>query len=341
MIVFAIRAVLLSKILGPLLFSIWCDEGQSMLRSFPKPESGTSGVWIDLLSPNSDERAIAERRCGLKLPAREALSEIQASSRLRAEGNVLYMSAPLISGTGTSEWRSAPTGFILTPDTLITVRYDDLAPFDAVSENLAPEKAVSPASVLATLIEEIVGRAADHLEQASEVVSKASQLLFFEEDERPGLNRETRKIRLMMRDIGQASDQASRVRYAFLSLGRMVSFILDRCTPKLDQPMHERFDAIRHDINSLDEFETSLEGRIQLLQDAAAAFLSIEQNDVVKVLTVASVVGVPPVLVVGIYGMNFRKMPELGWELGYPYALILCLVSGLLPYLWFKWRDWI
>ncbi|MBF7015567.1 CorA family divalent cation transporter (plasmid) [Novosphingobium resinovorum] len=312
-----------------------------MLRSFPEAESGASGVWIDLLSPDPDERSIAEQRCGLKLPAREALSEIQASSRLRADGDVLYMSAALISGTGAGEWSNAPTGFILTPDTLITVRYDYLEPFDAVGEKLRHDVDVSAASVLATLLEDIVGRAADHLEQASAVVSKASQLLFIEEEERPGLKRETRKIRLIMRDVGRASDQASRVRYAFLSLGRMVSFILDRCTPDLDQLMQERFDSIRHDINSLDEFETSLEGRIQLLQDAAAAFLSIEQNDVVKVLTVASVVGVPPVLVVGVYGMNFRNMPELSWELGYPYALILCLVSGLLPYLWFKWRGWI
>lgn len=312
-----------------------------MLRSFPETDGGASGVWIDLLSPDPDERAIAEKRCGLKLPAREALSEIQASSRLRAEGDVLYMSAPLISGADTDEWGNAPTGFILTPDTLITVRYDDLEPFDAVGEKLRHDEDVSAASVLATLLEDIVGRAADHLEQASVVVTKASQLLFFEEEERPGLKRETRKIRLIMRDVGRASDRASRVRYTFLSFGRMISFILDRCNPKLGQPMHERFDALRHDINSLDEFEASLEGRIQLLQDAAAAFLSIEQNDVVKVLTVASVVGVPPVLVVGIYGMNFRNMPELSWALGYPYAVILCFLSGLLPYLWFKWRDWI
>lgn len=312
-----------------------------MLRWFPETEDSAHGVWIDLLSPSSDERATIQKRYGLKLPSREALGEIQASSRLRVEGDILYMTAPLLSGVGTSEWENAPTGFILTPDALITVRYDGLVPFDAVGERLKDDRDLSPTSVLATLLEDIVGRAADHLEQASSMVSKASQLLFFEEEERPGLNRETRKIRSIMRDVGRASDHASRVRYAFLSLGRMVSFILDRCTPKLAQRMSERFDAIRHDINSLDEFETSLEGRIQLLQDAAAAFLSIEQNDVVKVLTVASVVGVPPVLVVGIYGMNFKNMPELNWELGYPYALVLCLLSGLLPYLWFKWRDWI
>ena len=78
-----------------------------------------------------------------------------------------------------------------------------------------------------------------------------------------------------------------------------------------------------------------------MLQDAATGFINIEQNDVVKLLTVASVVGIPPVLVVGIYGMNFKLLPELHWAWGYPYALVLCVLSAAVPYLWFKWRDWI
>jgi len=67
----------------------------------------------------------------------------------------------------------------------------------------------------------------------------------------------------------------------------------------------------------------------------------IEQNEIFKALTVASVVGVPPVLIAGIYGMNFRHMPELGWTLGYPFAIVLIVASGLIPLAWFKWRGWI
>ena len=166
-------------------------------------------------------------------------------------------------------------------------------------------------------------------------------MIFFEEDIRSGVSRETRKLRTMMRKIGQASDRASRVRYTFLSVGRMVSFVLDRCTPRLDQAMNDRFEAIGTTSSPLMSLKTSLEGRVQLLQDAASAFISIEQNDVVKVLTVASVVGVPPVLVVGVYGMNFKNMPELSWHWGYPYAIALCIVSAVIPYVWFKWRNWI
>jgi magnesium transporter len=81
--------------------------------------------------------------------------------------------------------------------------------------------------------------------------------------------------------------------------------------------------------------------RVQLLQDAASGIINIDQNEVMKVLTIASVVGIPPVLVVGVYGMNFKNMPELDWTWGYPYALALVVITSLLPLIWFKWKDWI
>ena len=80
--------------------------------------------------------------------------------------------------------------------------------------------------------------------------------------------------------------------------------------------------------------------KAQFLLDATLGFINIEQNDIVKTLTIASVVGIPPVLVAGIYGMNFRVMPELTWAFGYPLAVELIVVSALVPLLWFKRRGW-
>ena len=116
--------------------------------------------------------------------------------------------------------------------------------------------------------------------------------------------------------------------------------MLDRCEPKIADGLRDRLGSVKHDIESLDEFESSLTGRVQLLLDAATGFISIEQNDVVKVLTVVSVAGVPPVLIAGVYGMNFHNMPELAWPWGYPFAMALMVVSTILPVLWFKYRDW-
>ena len=316
-----------------------------MLRSFPSDldTKGTSEatLWIDLIDPTHEELAFVRDRYGVEVPGRPALEKIEASSRLNANGGVLTMSAPLISGTATDRWEVAPVGFVLSPDILVTVRYAELESFDAASEGLASAKNPVPSGIFTRLLEAVVDRAADHLEGASQAINDTSQKVFFEKPKHRRLSHDTVKLSDLMRKLGQVSDRVSRVRSAFLSIGRMAEFALERCSPKLDGNVRERLEAVCRDIASLEEFEASLSGRVQFLQDSVVGFISIEQNDVVKVLTVVSVVGVPPVLVVGIYGMNFKFMPELSWRLGYPYALALVVLSIVLPLLWFKWRDWI
>lgn len=308
-----------------------------MLTAIPD----TAPIWIDLLNPDEADIARIAKDYGIKVPDRAALREIESSSRLRADGDTLYMSAPMLAHTDTELWEIAPTGFILAPQVFVTVRYAPLGVFEGVMKEAAEAEDLTPALALVLLLEAAVDRAADHLEHAAELVGEVARTVFFEDMGDAGLAKETRVLRRTIRAIGRANDRASRVRYMFLSMGRMASFVTDRCTPKLDEAINDRLTAINHDIASLDEFEVSLSGRIQLIQDAATGLISIEQNDVVKLLTVASVVGIPPVLIVGIYGMNFKNMPELNWAWGYPYALGLCVLSAVVPYLWFKWRDWI
>jgi magnesium transporter len=120
----------------------------------------------------------------------------------------------------------------------------------------------------------------------------------------------------------------------------MAKFTLDRSREWIGPERATRLQTISSDITSLVQFVEGLVSRVQLLQDAATGIISIDQNDVVKVLTIASVVGIPPILVVGIYGMNFKHMPELDWPWGYPFALVLVVLSIVLPLVWFKLKDW-
>ena len=91
----------------------------------------------------------------------------------------------------------------------------------------------------------------------------------------------------------------------------------------------------------MNDYEGHLSNKVQFLLDAILGFISTEQNDLFKVLTVVSVIGIPPTLVAGIYGMNFKVMPELNWEWGYPFGLAVIVLSAILPYALFKWRGWI
>ena len=94
------------------------------------------------------------------------------------------------------------------------------------------------------------------------------------------------------------------------------------------------------DVASLSDYETRLSDKIQLLLDASLGFINIQQNDLFKILTIVSVVGVAPTILVGVWGMNFKSMPELSWAWGYPLALLAIIASGALPLFWFKSAGW-
>jgi magnesium transporter len=133
----------------------------------------------------------------------------------------------------------------------------------------------------------------------------------------------------------------ARINYALVCLDRMAKFTTERGREWVAQNQVTRLQSVSADIASLLQYTEGVVNRIQLLQDAATGIINVAQNEVMKILTIASVAGIPPVLVAGIYGMNFKNMPELNWVWGYPFALALIVVTTLIPLIWFKWKDWI
>jgi magnesium transporter len=126
-----------------------------------------------------------------------------------------------------------------------------------------------------------------------------------------------------------------------LSVGRIVPFVLEVRQGETPEPIAARLKAVRQDIASLNDYEAHLANKVQFLLDAVLGFITISQNDIFKVLTVASIVGIPPTLMAGVYGMNFKVMPELNWSLGYPFGLAVIVISALIPLAWFKWKGWL
>jgi len=312
-----------------------------MLTLHPASAALADALWIDLLDPTEAELTDVEAATGLRPPSRHEVAEIEATSRLRVAGETLIMSAPLISGAQTPAWETAPTGFALSPNRLVTIRFRPLPAIDSVAGGLAEAPVESGAEVFVRLLEEIVDRAADRLEATADALNVASHAIFHEDEKNePNLTRRTQKLRDVMTATGRASEHMSLARYALVCIGRMAQFTADRGHDFVAPELGARLMGVKADIASLEQFEENLLSRVQLLQDAANAFISIEQNDVVKVLTIASVVGIPPVLVVGVYGMNFKIIPELSWTYGYPYCLALIVVTTLIPLIWFKVKGW-
>ena len=312
-----------------------------MLNAYPKTHTASleGAVWVDLLNPTEQERAAFEKTFGLRVPTQDALGEIETTSRLRIENETLYLTAPLILVAENKPWMSAPTGFVLAKNVLLTVRYANSPAFDAVAKEFAQAANVIAPHAYARLLEELVDRLADLLEATSRDLDEISLIIFRPDNQT--LAHETVLLRDVMVRTGRISARMARIHYTLVCLDRMAKFTAERAHDWIARELCDRLRAVSSDVGSLVQFAEDLVSRVQLLQDAATGIISVAQNEVMKVLTIASVVGIPPVLVVGIYGMNFKNMPELEWTYGYPYALTLIVLSALVPLIWFKWKDWI
>ena len=312
------------------------DLGGSALPAALPPDI----VWIDLLKPSAEEVAFVERATGVELPGFEALSEIESSSRLRAIHGALYLSAPLVYRADSDDPQATPVGFILTEDHFITVRFETPTAFTIAAEAAYP----TPHDAFAGVLEAIVDRIADLLEHISGELDTVSRRLFRSGPVEAGTNRRPSRaqadLRVILRGIGRSGDLGSKLRDTLLAIGRIAPYVAHNCSAWLRPEDASRLQTLQQDLHSLNEYDQHLTDKLQMLLDATLGMINIDQNNIIKVLTIVSVVGVPPTLVASMYGMNFHNMPELDWAWGYPYGLALIALSAITPLLWFRWRGW-
>jgi magnesium transporter len=322
-----------------------------MLNVFPgHPELGAEvphagAAWIDLFDPTPDEAALVERATGLRVPSFAELSEIESSSRLFRRDGALYMSAPAVQAAE-GEARTSPLGFVLSPERLLTVRFAKLRGFEAFAEICRMETpSCGSAELFLGLFEAIVDRLADVLERAGDDLDRVSRRIFHPDRQAPlrsnrGLKRTDVQLRAVLRSVGRTGDLVSKIRDTLLGVGRIVPYVAANAD-WLPDGQKPRLKTLVTDIRSLTDYDAHLSNKVQFLLDATLGLISIEQANIIKVLTIVSVVGVPPTFFASMYGMNFKSMPELDWAWGYPYALALILVSAVAPLLWFRWRGWL
>jgi len=270
------------------------------------------------------------------------LSEIESSSRLIADDGVVYLSMPLVAHGDTSDPMLVPAGFVLSQKLLVTIRFAELSVFDAAADKLRKDQSLhSAAGVFTALLEGLVDRGADVLERMAGELDKVSRSVFRgDPDKRSSTIRSNKSLRRALIMVGAIGDRLSQARDVFLGLDRIVPFVLGLKHDWIVPEFESRLGAVAKDVMSLNAYEEHLTNKVQFLLDAVLGFITIEQNNLFKILTIVSVVGIPPTIVAGIYGMNFKFMPELNWQFGYAFGIAMILLSALVPLAWFKWRDW-
>ncbi|MFH1117522.1 MAG: magnesium transporter CorA family protein [Pseudomonadota bacterium] len=321
------------------------ETGIRNINSLELSRLPRDAVWLDLLDPDSEEERAVESFLRIDVPSEQEIVEIEDSSRYYQRRDNVYVTASILTRLETGQISDSDVRFALTPATLVSTRYEDSRPFRLFSGRLLRDSSEleSSDSIMEKMLELIVDDLADILEKIALDVDKLSHQIFFsrptgkaEGDSGPDL-----LLQDVMKELGRFGEQVSETRLSILNMNRLLIF-LSQCSEKWWRAeTRSRLQTLIRDVRSLTEHAAFLANRVSFMLDGVLGMINIEQNNIIKIFSVAAVVFLPPTLIASIYGMNFRFMPELSWDLGYPVAISLMIVSALLPYSFFKRKGWL
>ncbi|MCW6510204.1 magnesium transporter CorA family protein [Lichenifustis flavocetrariae] len=328
------------------MITLYDAQGTVLPTGFDGRGLPSGVVLIDLLRPDASEIAYVERVTGLTLPSSHRMSEVEVSSRLAMQRNALQVTSPIVYRTNDIAVNTSPVGFLLSARLLITIRFVELKAFTDFLEQKPfriGDPSQAPMELFLGLVETIVDRMADAMEQIGVDLDRMSQHIFQPDVDIDVATKPVhaeRRLSRSLKTIGRNGDHTSHARDSLLGLGRLVAYVGTHAEERLSANAKNRLETLKQDIASLNDYQNRLADKVQFLLDSTLGFINIEQNRLFKLLTIASVVGVPPTFVVGLYGMNFKNMPEYDWAYGYEWGWVLIVISVVVPMVWLKWRGW-
>jgi magnesium transporter len=296
-----------------------------------QPPLPDDAIWVDLIDPTPEDRLLVERAYGVHLPSGEDLIEIEASSRFFRDDDGLHIHS-LFLHEFEDTTVNVSAAFILNHRRLFTLHEQELATFRLFRQaaDHQPDIATDATSILFGLFENKVDHLADILETVYTGLEPVSLAV---------LGRKDTEMQKLLGDIARFEDITGKVRLSLLDAQRALTFT-QRNSQLGSEPL-ERAQELLRDIDSLMPHTAFLSDKVNFLMGAVHGFTNIEQNQIIKIFSIAAVVFLPPTLIASIYGMNFHFIPELGWRYGYPLALILMVASGIAPLWYFKKKGWL
>jgi magnesium transporter len=301
-----------------------------------------TSLWLDLYAPTAEETRAAEAFLGVTLPTKEEMEEIEASSRVYVEDDGLFMTTSIVSKTETEYPESASVTFVLAKNRLLTIRYSEPMPFNTFPARAERQSGMWSTAdyLLVGILEAIVDRTADILERVGADVDSLSRESF----DKPRHNQalEHKDFQQLLVRLGRQNDLIGKVRESLIGFSRILTFLTQTFEGRPGgKELRSYNKTITRDVASLADHTNFLSNKVTFLLDAILGMINLEQNRIIKILSVATTIFLPPTVMASIWGMNFVHMPELGWTWGYPMALGAIIVSAVIPAIFFKWRGWL
>jgi magnesium transporter len=297
-------------------------------------------LWIDMLSPTKDEEDTIEKVLCIDIPTREEMLEIEISSRLFQADGAVFMTATMLAQVATRAPQFDAVSFVLTKTQLITVRYIEPQAFRVFAAKLQknPGEYTDCATLLIELLDTTIDRLADILELLGHDFDDFSKTIF-----NPAHDSHSPRVdyQLLMQKVGADGDINAKAQESLMTFSRLITYFGQKTTIQINSEKQQQLLTLGKDIDSLRDHGIFLSAKVNYLLDATLGMVGIEQNQIIKIFSVAAVIFLPPTLIASIYGMNFKFMPELAWHGGYYYAMGIMLLSAFIPFIYFKWRKWL
>jgi magnesium transporter len=315
-------------------------SGYTWVEHAPPAPFPDEFLWADLFEPTVEEEKAVESLLTVDVPTRDEMKEIETSNRLYEDSGAVYMTATVGSKLDSAAPESSAITFILANDRLITNRYVDPTPVRRFMTHVerSPAACTSSATLLAGLLEAFTERIADLLEKVQAELDAVSLIIFPRSD---GVAATNRDLHAMIQKIGVNGDLISKARESLVSFQRLLMYVQQATNVSLSQDQRGRFKSTLRDVQSLSDHASFLGGKVQFLLDAVLGLINLEQNNIIKIFSVAAAMFLPPTLIASIYGMNFHFMPELDKHWGYPMALVAMVFSAVVPYVYFRRKGWL
>ncbi|MGL9773687.1 MAG: magnesium/cobalt transporter CorA [Sodalis sp. (in: enterobacteria)] len=290
-------------------------------------------VWVDLIEPGDDERKRVQHELGQSLATRLELEDIEASARFFEDEDGLHIHSFFFYADAEDHAGNATVAFTIRDGRLYTLRERELPAFRLYRMRTRSQTLIdgNAYELLLDLFETKIEQLADEIENIYSDLEALSLVIM---DGHQGDEYDN-----ALSTLAGLEDVGWKVRLCLMDTQRALNFLVRKA--RLPSGQLEQAREVLRDIESLLPHNESLFQKVNFLTQAAMGFINIEQNRIIKIFSVVSVVFLPPTLVASSYGMNFEFMPELRWSFGYPGAIMLMILAGLAPYLYFKRKNWL
>ncbi|QSV46618.1 magnesium/cobalt transporter CorA [Geobacter benzoatilyticus] len=287
-------------------------------------------IWLDLLSPSPDELTTVERSLKIELPTRQESEEIEFSSRFWEDETGIDINTYFLVRQE-EKFHNETVSFILRGNFVVTIRFSDHRIFTEFSRKLrlSPRSFRDGADILSGILAMRVDMDADTLEALSRGIASLGR-------------RDPQSFENPTEYLAHITDYEDiniTIRENLTDKHRVLSSLLKSAS--ISENLKKEFSMMMKDVNSLVISANFNFERLDYIQNLFLNHLSVEQNKVIKIFTVMSVIFLPPTMIASIYGMNYKHMPELEWVFGYPFALTLIVLSAVLPLYIFKKKGWL